>query len=44
MYSRLLLEKPRPNSAKICQLIFETVHATPDMGYTGRFSVQEPER
>ena len=27
---------------KICQLIFETVDATPDMGYTGRFAVQGP--
>lgn len=27
---------------KICQLIFESVDATPDMGYTGRFSVQGP--
>lgn len=29
---------------KIRQLVFETVDATPDMGYTGRFSVQGPER
>jgi deoxycytidine triphosphate deaminase len=29
---------------KICQLIYETVDATPDMGYRGRFSVQRPER
>jgi dCTP deaminase len=28
---------------KICQLIFEAVDATPDMGYTGKFSVQGPE-
>lgn len=27
---------------KICQLIFETVDATPDMGYSGRFAVQGP--
>lgn len=29
---------------KICQLVFEMVDATPDMGYTGKFSVQGPER
>lgn len=27
---------------KICQLIFEAVDATPEMGYAGRFSVQGP--
>lgn len=27
---------------KICQLIFETVDATPDMGYMGKFAVQGP--
>jgi dCTP deaminase len=29
---------------KICQLIFESVDATPDMGYEGRFAVQGPEK
>jgi dCTP deaminase len=28
---------------RICQLIFETVDATPEMGYEGRFSVQGPQ-
>lgn len=27
---------------KVCQLIFETVDATPDMGYTGKFAIQGP--
>jgi len=28
---------------KICQLIFETVDGTPEMSYSGRFSVQGPQ-
>ena len=28
---------------RICQLIFETVDGTPEMGYEGRFSVQGPQ-
>ena len=28
---------------KICQLIFELVDGTPEMGYEGRFSVQGPQ-
>lgn len=27
---------------KVCQLIFEEVHGTPQKGYTGQFSAQEP--
>jgi dCTP deaminase len=27
---------------RICQLIFEEVHGTPEKGYTGRFAVQGP--
>jgi dCTP deaminase len=27
---------------RVCQLIFESVDATPDKGYEGRFTVQGP--
>ncbi|MCI0701149.1 MAG: dCTP deaminase [Planctomycetia bacterium] len=29
---------------KVCQLIFEEVHGTPQKGYTGQFSAQEPKQ
>lgn len=29
---------------KVCQLIFEEVHGTPQKGYTGQFSAQEPKK